>query len=157
MPAFGLTTRSSNLTFLKRVIWKKRWWPLQRLAMTDCKNRLRVFYALLSYKELCACQITEFLNVAGATASRHLSLMVTAGLLKNRKQGRWVYFRINTKDASLEPVILWLTQKLEGTTQTKKDLKALRRIIAIPCEELSQKQRSGGSCSKIKQENKNIG
>jgi len=39
-------------------------------ALSD-KNRLRIFYALLSYQELCACQITEFLNVAGATASRH--------------------------------------------------------------------------------------
>ncbi len=125
-------------------------------ALSD-KNRLRIFCSLLSYKELCTCQITEFLNVAGSTASRHLSLMVTAGLLKNRKQGRWVYFRINTKDPSLEPVVLWLTQKLKGSAQTKKDLKALRQIIAIPCEELSQKQRSGGSCSKIKQENKNNG
>jgi len=125
-------------------------------ALSD-KNRLRIFCALLSYKELCACQITEFLNVAGATASRHLSLMVTAGLLRNRKQARWVYFRINTKDPSFEPVVLWLTHKLEGSTQTEKDLKILRRIIAIPCEELSQKQRSGSSCSKTKQENKNNG
>ena len=116
-------------------------------ALSD-KNRLRIFCALISYKELCACQIIEFLNVAGATASRHLSLMVTAGILKNRKQGRWIYFRINTKDASLEPVIHWVVQQLEGSTQTKKDLQTLRRIIKIPCEELSQKQRSGSSCSK---------
>jgi ArsR family transcriptional regulator, arsenate/arsenite/antimonite-responsive transcriptional repressor len=34
-------------------------------ALSD-KNRLRIFYALLTYEELCACQITELLQVAGA-------------------------------------------------------------------------------------------
>ncbi|MDA3820531.1 MAG: metalloregulator ArsR/SmtB family transcription factor, partial [Candidatus Delongbacteria bacterium] len=76
-------------------------------ALSD-KNRLRIFYALLSYEELCACQITELLQVTGATASRHLSIMVNAGILKNRKDGRWIYFRLNTEDLSLEPVINWV-------------------------------------------------
>ncbi len=116
-------------------------------ALSD-KNRLRIFYALLSYRELCACQITEFLNVAGATASRHLSLMVIAGLLKNRKQGRWVYFRLNSEDVSLKPVIHWVKQKLGHSTQIKKDMEALNRIAVIPCEDLSLKQRKGSTCSK---------
>jgi ArsR family transcriptional regulator len=116
-------------------------------ALSD-KNRLRIFYALLSYQELCACQITEFLNVTGATASRHLSLMVTAGILKNRKQGRWVYFRLNTEDTSLKPIVHWVKQKLGHSAQLKKDLEALNRIAVIPCEDLSRKQREGSSCSK---------
>jgi ArsR family transcriptional regulator len=111
------------------------------------KNRLRIFSALLVHDELCACQITEFLKVAGATASRHLSLMVTAGILKNRKQGRWIYFRLNKDDKSLKQLSIWVKQHLEGSTQVKKDLKALKEILLIPCEELSQKQRESGSCS----------
>ncbi len=122
-------------------------------ALSD-KNRLRVFYALFSYKELCACQITEFLNVAGATASRHLSLMVTAGILKNRKQGRWVYFRLNNEDKSLEPVVNWVKQEIGHSAQIKKDMEALNRIAVIPCEELSRKWRQGSACSKNKPENK---
>jgi len=121
-------------------------------ALSD-KNRLRIFYALLSYRELCACQITEFINVAGATASRHLSLMVAAGILKNRKQGRWVYFRLNSEDVSLEPVIHWVKQKLGHSTQIKMDMEALNRIAVIPCEELSRKRRQGSACSKNKPEN----
>jgi len=49
--------------------------------MSD-KNRLRILNALLSHEELCACQITELLQIAGAAASRHLSLMVSSGILK---------------------------------------------------------------------------
>ena len=116
-------------------------------ALSD-KNRLRTFCALQSYEELCACQITELLQVAGATASRHLSLMVNAGILKSRKKGRWVYFCINTEDLSLNPVFKWVKQKLDGSNQVEKDLKALKQISLISCEELCRKQRGETSCPK---------
>ncbi len=111
------------------------------------KNRLRIFSALLFHDELCACQITEFLKVAGATASRHLSLMVSAGVLKNRKQGRWIYFRLNKEDDSMKQLSIWVRQNLGGSSQVKKDLNALKEILLIPCEELSQRQRESGFCS----------
>ncbi len=111
-------------------------------AMSD-KNRLRIFNALLSYDELCACQITELLQVAGATASRHLSLMVNAGILKNRKNGRWIYFRINNEERSLDPMFKWVKQKLENSEQIKKDHDKLQRIALIPCEDLCREQRKG--------------
>ncbi|MBU1341661.1 MAG: metalloregulator ArsR/SmtB family transcription factor [Proteobacteria bacterium] len=114
-------------------------------ALSD-KNRLRTFCALLSYEELCACQITELLQVAGATASRHLSLMVSAGILKNRKHGRWIYFRLNTDDLYLDPVFKWIKRKLGKSNQVEKDLTALRQIMIIPCEDLCRKQRGAASC-----------
>ncbi len=114
------------------------------------KNRLRILSALLVHKELCACQITEFLRVAGATASRHLGLMVNAGVLKNRKQGRWIYFRIHTEDPSLTDLLDWVKKRVENSEQVKEDLDVLKRILLIPCEELSQKQRESGTCSNSK-------
>lgn len=116
-------------------------------AISD-KNRLRILNALLSYEELCACQITELLQVAGATASRHLNLMVAAGVLKNRKQGRWIYFRLNTQDISLEPVFKWIKPRLNDSNQVQKDQKVLEQIVRIPCEDLCRKQRGETSCSK---------
>lgn len=77
------------------------------------RNRLRILSALLVHNELCACQITEFLGVAGATASRHLGVMVNAGILKNRKQGRWIYFRINSEDPSLTDLLDWVKNRDE--------------------------------------------
>ena len=111
-------------------------------AISD-KNRLRILSVLLVHKELCACQITEFLKVAGATASRHLSRMVNSGLLQNRKQGRWIYFRLNRDDASLNPLFKWINREVENSTQVTQDLKALEKILCIPCENLSRKQRNG--------------
>ena len=115
-------------------------------AISD-KNRLRILSALLFHNELCACQITEFLKVAGATASRHLSQMVSAGVLKNRKQGRWIYFRLNKENIVIESLFGWVEHHLEGSTRVEKDLKVLKKILLIPCEDLSQEQREGGICS----------
>jgi len=115
-------------------------------AISD-KNRLRILSALLVHDELCACQITEFLKVAGATASRHLSQMVSAGVLQNRKQGRWIYFRLKREETSLTPLFDWVDKRVEKSQQANQDLKALKDILLIPCEELSQKQRQSGTCS----------
>ena len=103
---------------------------------------------MLSHGELCACQITELLQVAGATASRHLSLMVNAGILKNRKNGRWIYFRINTEDISLDPILKWVKHKLQGSSQVMKDEDELNKILVVSCEDLCRKQRGETTCSK---------
>ncbi len=109
-------------------------------ALSD-QNRLRIFNALLRYDELCACQIIELLQVSGATASRHLSLMVTAGILKSKKVGRWVHFSLDGPDVMFDPVADWIKLKLNTSDQIEKDLKMLECIMRIPCEELSRKQR----------------
>ena len=56
-------------------------------ALSD-QNRLRVVAALTNCPELCACQITELLQVSGATGSRHLEILIAAGLVDRRKEGR---------------------------------------------------------------------
>ena len=69
-------------------------------ALSD-QNRLRVVMALMTYDELCACQITEFLQISGATVSRHLGLLANAGIVSSRKEGRWVIFCASLLWASL--------------------------------------------------------
>jgi DNA-binding transcriptional ArsR family regulator len=114
---------------------------LPRLKAISDKNRLRILSALLQHEELCACQITELLQVAGATASRHLSLMVNAKILKSRKNGRWIYFQINTQDFSLDPILKWIQLNLEKSPQAIQDKKALNNILGVSCEDLCRKQR----------------
>ena len=57
-------------------------------------GRLRVLSVLLDRQELCVCQITALLGLATATVSRHMSLLHAAGLVRSRKQGRWVYYSL---------------------------------------------------------------
>jgi ArsR family transcriptional regulator len=102
-------------------------------------NRLRIIAALLKHNELCACQITEFLGIAGATASRHLAILVNAALLQSRKEGRWIYYRLSIADNLL---LAWLKASLNNRT----NLKDLAEIVASPVEDICRKQRGIKCC-----------
>jgi arsenate reductase/ArsR family transcriptional regulator len=56
-------------------------------------SRLRIL-KMLEPGELCVCQITAVLGLAPATVSKHLALLRAAGLVGQRKDGRWVYYRL---------------------------------------------------------------
>ena len=91
-------------------------------ALSD-RSRLRVFAALTRHDELCVCQITELLGFAPATVSRHMSLLLNAGLVQSRKSGRWVYYRRST---AVSPLLLkWLDQALAQVPEIAADDKLL--------------------------------
>jgi len=122
---------------------------ISRLKALADKNRLRVFCALIQYDELCACQITELLQVTGATASRHLSILVNAGLLKSRKDGRWINYGLNLSCKGMAGIMYWLKPEFQSSIEVRNDLETLNQITSIPREDLCRKQR-GESCCPIK-------
>jgi ArsR family transcriptional regulator len=115
-------------------------------ALSDL-NRLRIVAALSHHEELCACQITELLQVTGATASRHLSVLQSAGLIDSRKEGRWVYYRL-APSTDVAAVLQWLERSFAESKQMQDDSKALKKIIGIGREELCRRQRGGECCPK---------
>ena len=50
----------------------------------------------LKRRERCVCEIVEHLGAGQPNISRHLALMVRAGVLSNRKEGLNVYYRLQT-------------------------------------------------------------
>lgn len=120
---------------------------LEILKSLSDMNRLRIVAALSRYEELCACQITELLQVTGATASRHLSVLQHAGLLKSRKEGRWIYYRLDPpSDAG--PVFAWLDASFAASRELQADRKALDKIVSVTREDLCRKQRGEACCPK---------
>ena len=120
-------------------------------ALAD-RNRLRIFGALTQYEELCACQITELLQVTGATASRHLGILVTAGLLKSRKEARWVYFALDEGYEGMDSILDWLLPRLRLSDQMQADLEMLDGIMAVSKEDLCRQQRGEACCPVQKEE-----
>lgn len=94
-------------------------------ALSD-RNRLRVVAALMNHDELCACHIIELLQVTGATASRHMDVLLRAGTVKSRKAGRWVHYRLNPEAAA--PLFQWLENELQSDLEIKADAKSLIKI-----------------------------
>ena len=120
---------------------------LETLKALSDKNRMRVVAALWRFDELCACQITELLHVSGATASRHLGILLKAGLVDSRKEGRWVYYKLCKPEGS-EPLFQWLEHSLSGADELVMDFQALIRIVGITREDLCRKQRGEACCPK---------
>lgn len=102
--------------------------PLEMMKALSDRNRLRVVAALMIHEELCACHIIKLLEVTGATASRHMGLLIRSGLVQSRKAGRWVHYRL-TADFPV-PLFQWLETELQTDPGIKADRKALIKITA---------------------------
>jgi ArsR family transcriptional regulator, arsenate/arsenite/antimonite-responsive transcriptional repressor len=62
-------------------------------ALSD-ETRLRILLLLLS-GELCVCEVMGVLDLPQSTASRHLAYLRNAGWVLDRRQGVWMYYRLN--------------------------------------------------------------
>lgn len=71
--------------------------------------RLQVVEALAG-GERCVCELTEELGLAQSRLSFHLKVLKDAGLLADRQQGRWSYYRL--QPAALHQLQGWLNQLL---------------------------------------------
>ncbi len=101
-------------------------------AMAD-ESRLRILMALRG-KELCVCTLTELLNLAPSTTSKHLSILKQARLIESVKDGKFVYYRLTMPEGKnyplVGPALDWLNQSLADTQQVRTDAAALAEIIA---------------------------
>jgi arsenate reductase/ArsR family transcriptional regulator len=96
--------------------------------------RLRLA-AMLRGGELCVCQMTAVLGLAASTVSAHLGDLKRAGLVQDRKDGRWVLHRLAQDPAAvshLEPV--W--RSIAGDPRVEEDARVLRELRRVPVEEL---------------------
>lgn len=48
-------------------------------------------------QELCVCELTCALEASQPKVSRHLAMLRQCGLLADRRQGQWVYYRLHPK------------------------------------------------------------
>jgi ArsR family transcriptional regulator, arsenate/arsenite/antimonite-responsive transcriptional repressor len=74
-------------------------------ALSD-ETRLLMFGLLLEAGELCVCDFVEVLGITQSKASRHLRYLVNAGLLTDRRDGVWSYYRIAQKPSALQKSVL---------------------------------------------------
>ena len=96
--------------------------------------RLRTV-AMLRTGELCVCQITEVLQLAQSTVSSHLRELRRAGLITERKDGRWVYFALST-DQEAKPWIDAALSTASGDPQFEADELKVEELRCLPVEDL---------------------
>ena len=124
-------TMTTNVTISDRKNSRLREVLEMHKALSDA-NRLRALIAL-SGNELCVCQITELLQLAPSTVSKHLSILKQARLVEMRKVGRWIYYRLSDQNAdTIATEYIRLPGKtLDNDPQIRDDRKRLREILKI--------------------------
>jgi len=68
---------------------------LKRARALADENRLLVVALLGRRKELCACEVQAATGLTHATVSHHMGVLVDAGIVRPRRQGKWMYYHLN--------------------------------------------------------------
>lgn len=69
--------------------------PLQFFKCLADETRLKSLILISSEDELCVCELMEALQEIQPKISRHLALLREHGILLDRRQGQWIYYRLN--------------------------------------------------------------
>jgi len=59
------------------------------------ETRLRIMLMLAAQGELCVCELICALDDNQPKVSRHLAQLRACGLLEDRRQGQWIYYRLH--------------------------------------------------------------
>lgn len=89
------------------------------MAMQDTLRALadptrRAILKLLQSGTLSAGEISQNFDITGAAISRHLSVLKDADLIRDRREGKFIYYDLNT--SVLEEIMLFLAD-LKGDNQ----------------------------------------
>ena len=68
----------------------------------------REILELLKTKRLAAGQIVDHFDMTGAAISRHLSILKEADLIRDTREGKFIYYELNV--SVLEEIMLWIKQ-----------------------------------------------
>ena len=115
------------------------------LASPDLARAARLFHALsdetrlavldmLRSGEQCVCDLQGALDAAQSRLSFHLKVLKDAGLVRDRKEGRWSYYAIEPDAVaeleslveSLRPGLMRITRRSSGTKAVKVPTSATR-------------------------------
>jgi ArsR family transcriptional regulator, arsenate/arsenite/antimonite-responsive transcriptional repressor len=77
-------------------------------TLPQAERALALFHALsdptrlsilrrLRFGERCVCDLTDALDAAQSRLSFHLKVLKDAGLVTDRREGRWTYYTLNTE------------------------------------------------------------
>ncbi|MBZ7364847.1 transcriptional regulator [Klebsiella grimontii] len=88
--------------------------PLQLFKNLSDETRLGIVLLLKEMGELCVCDLCATLDQSQPKISRHLAMLRESGLLLDRKQGKWVHYRLSPHMPAWAAQVIaqaWLSQQ----------------------------------------------
>jgi len=111
-------------------------------ALSD-ETRLRIL-KLLENGELCVCDIVAALDMIQPKISFHLGVLKEARLIKDRRQGKWIHYRIDDSDMFRRFLLLSIFERIleESIKEDSKRLKAFLKEKADKSNVVSLSKRT---------------
>lgn len=99
-------------------------------ALSD-STRIRIL-AALRQSELCVCELSDALEMSQSTLSTHLQTVRQAGLVATRKDGKWVYYRLEPSQSTIvETAFAHYQATLTADKRLHRDAERLQERLAI--------------------------
>ena len=99
--------------------------PLQLFKNLSNETRLCIVLLLKEMGELCVCDLCTALDQSQPKISRHLAMLRESGLLLDRKQGKWVHYRLSPHMPA------WAAQVIEQAWLSQQEIvQAIARKLA---------------------------
>jgi ArsR family transcriptional regulator len=95
-------------------------------ALSD-ETRLRIL-KLLEGGELCVCDIVAALDTSQPRASFHLAALKEAGLICDRREGRWIHYNMDNSDIFRRFLLVSALERVSGKT-VEVDRKRLENFL----------------------------
>jgi len=89
---------------------------------------------LLEPGELCVCQIQAVLGLAPSTVSKHLAILKAAGLVEDRREGKWIHYGLasTSRNRHASAVLALLRGPLDREPRIAADRKMLKQVVRVP-------------------------
>src|SRR4030067_3026945 len=94
-------------------------------ALSD-ETRLKLL-KIFEKGEICVCDLVSVLCMSQPKISFHLNVLKEAGLIKDRKQGKWVHYSIDGSDLFRRFLVLSVAEKITDET-VKEYLSRLAKV-----------------------------
>lgn len=96
------------------------------------RTRLRLLN-LMAGGEVCVCFFIEVLDQPQPTISRHLAYLRNAGIVADRRDGKWIHYRINMpKDPVVRQALESALAAIRSEGSMQRDLKKLQAACCSP-------------------------
>lgn len=122
---------------------------LQIFKALSEETRLRIL-KLLEQGELCVCDLVAALDVVQPKVSFHLNVLKRSGFIKDRKQGRWIHYRLDDADFFKRFLILSVLERIETETvaEDKERLKEFLQSKTTGMKVVASRQGKCAGCGR---------
>ena len=113
-------------------------------ALSD-ETRLQIMTLLQEHDELCVCDFVGALGQTQSKVSRHLRYLYNAGLVRDRREGLWMHYRI-APDLKREQAMILASLSDAISEEQKHELSASLQQWLAQKSSGSMQEREAASC-----------